>query len=440
MTRILHQQGFNFDPVEDNKSVYNPDELFTCLEKYGSSVEYKVDERCFTLAKNETMRIFGRNQHDYLSPLSYQELKPFIHLMNASGAPEYRKKGEAWEAGIKLANRIVREGAFPHPCTAYHRVQHHEGGPRDRLVWGFPLAMTILEGRFARPLIVTFLSRKTPMCFGLTKLGIASRLRSIMNHEYQYGLDYSKFDASVSERLIHMAFDIIKTWFSHEYAHQLYLIEDYFINTPIVMPDGNIYVKHRGVPSGSYFTQLVDSIVNFFSLHYMYLRLYGRLMDSRNLLVLGDDSVFGCKHHIELRRASQVLKELGLTMNPEKVSSNLDGEAIHFLGHTWADSLPHRQASEVAKRMVFPERWRDFGGLSQVEYAVKRSYAFLTDCVEAGLIIRRMPFNKRLPNLHQVALRASSKVHATDWQLLLDMLGFELPDTPGYAYYMGVFS
>lgn len=41
------------------------------------------------------------------------------------------------------------------------------------------------------------------------------------------------------------------------------IIVDYIIHTPIRFADGERHVKHSGVASGSYFTQLIDSIVNY---------------------------------------------------------------------------------------------------------------------------------------------------------------------------------
>lgn len=67
------------------------------------------------------------------------------------------------------------------------------------------------------------------------------------------------------------------------------IIEDYFIHTPIVMPDHHIYYgKKHGVPSGSYFTQIVDSIVNVIIAGTISAK-FNMYINKSDIYVLGDD-------------------------------------------------------------------------------------------------------------------------------------------------------
>lgn len=50
----------------------------------------------------------------------------------------------------------------------------------------------------------------------------------------------------------------------HAFDHTI----QHFINRPVVTPDDRMWLKRVGVPSGSYYTQLVDSIANLIATYY----------------------------------------------------------------------------------------------------------------------------------------------------------------------------
>jgi hypothetical protein len=47
-------------------------------------------------------------------------------------------------------------------------------------------------------------------------------------------------------------------------------IKKYFINTKMMLPNGDIYQKADGLPSGSTFTSLIGSIVNMIVIDFLF--------------------------------------------------------------------------------------------------------------------------------------------------------------------------
>lgn len=386
--RALQEQGFDLEIDRDNKSVYEPAKLFDALGKYTVELDWKCDKAAWDKAYSATLAAFGSRVRDLKVLDNSQEIVRALKLEKSSGAPEFTTKGEAVERDFLRAGKILEGEATPPPCVAYHRVQHGASGPKTRLVWGYPLSMTILEAMFARPLIEKFLLQRGAMAFGLRKHEIAARLVPIVNMPIRYGIDFSGFDSSISVSLIKMAFSILRTHFPKlegQYARAWRLVENYFINTPIIMPDGDVYRKRRGVPSGSYFTQMIDSIVNFFAIQYASSRIQGRLIPEGKLLVLGDDSVFGSLEYVNLKAYARELGTLGLKMNVEKSMANCFPADLQFLGHSWNRGLVDRPPIEVAKRMAFPET------TSKIEDGririPTRMFAYLGDALSAWPIL-----------------------------------------------------
>lgn len=359
--------GFELSDVRDNKSVVSRVALFDSLSNYyhrPTSYDDAVLDEAIKLA----YAAFASEDHP-LTPLpeDLEVISKSLKLSKSSGAPMFLTKREAlqteWRRYLAFWRPNHRKTIVP--CVAYHRVQHGDAGPKTRLVWGYPLMWTIAEARFARPLIERFLRSSTPYCFGKWRCELASKAIPITNSNVRVGLDVSKFDASVPPKLIKVAFKILLTWFGplSEHDKMVYdYIVSYFINTPIIMPDGNVWQKSTGVPSGSYFTQMVDSIVNFIMVQYIRLRDTGRHVSFQRILVLGDDSLTTWPVKPNLLKLEAYASELGFKINTKKSEVTTFGQPFHFLGHTWSHGLPDRPVSELVKHAVYPERRTD--GLS----------------------------------------------------------------------------
>jgi len=368
---VLSEQGFSWE--EDPRSIYDPEQMWLRLADYGRKIDCKWDESLkygFRCAR----KIFGKTD-SYLEPLQDNEqIKQALKLNKSAGLPTLAKKVDSLVYSFDREQQVRLGLKSPNPCVAYKRTQANN---KTRLVWGYPLEMTIMEARFARPLITRFLAKRTTMSFGLMKFELGTYIEyDIKGKGYVYGLDYSKFDSSISSSMIKESFDILGTWFSKQdklnWGWDQMLT--FFLNTPIVMPDGNLYTgKRHGVPSGSYFTQLVDSIVNT-ALIFAISRHFQCKLHWKSLLVLGDDSLFAMDRRIPLKFIATKLLDYGIKMNVEKSTNN----ELHFLGATWDKTLPDGELKSLASKAVFPETYRHYeSGKSRRQQAISvlRSYA-----------------------------------------------------------------
>jgi len=283
-----------------------------------------------------------------------------IHRSHFSGAPYFDRNENVLDQSVELAERIATGQRKFDPYVAGHRVQHGPSGPKTRLVWMAPLATTILSTRFSKP-VYKGMERRFPFAFGLDAMekgSFISELRA--SKRYIYCLDYSKFDSSISAQLIKDAFNICKTHLemtSDEERLFDEIIAD-FIHTRIVDHDANIWRVHRGVPSGSSFTSIIDSIVNIIVLQYVFMKLGGKSLSARDFSILGDDAIVGYDRKFHPAEMARTAAQLGITISTEK-SVTVDtrrSDAVSFLGHEWRLSKKDRNPNEIVKRMVFPER------------------------------------------------------------------------------------
>nr|QIJ70079.1 RNA-dependent RNA polymerase [Benes partiti-like virus] len=370
---VLEEQGFSI--LEAPRSVYRVEKLYQALAKYApkSSPKIDMDDRDVKVGVSLAYACFAKPKEDPCLELS--DLTPdFIYKITSNhkgsaGLTAWgQTKAESYVHAYECALRQISGEKRPDPCVAFKRTQFND---KTRLVWGYPYAMTALEGLFARPLIERLKQGDTPMAFGMSTGVLGSKLRVAGRHkEWAYSTDVSSFDSSIGQQLIKCAFNILSTWFNlneiettsgQSYKIIWKMIVNYFIHTPIVMPDGNIYKgKQHGVPSGSYFTQIIDSVVNVilvgaissrFSLH----------VDKSDIFVLGDDILFWSNRNVNLEHVAKYASSVfAMTFNAEKSSKYRYNEQIHYLGRDWMNGVPTLADSEILKRMVQPETFRKY--------------------------------------------------------------------------------
>lgn len=315
-------------------------------------------------------------------PLDWHEVGQFLRRDTSAGATFMgQKKGDVMEEIYHearwLGHRMKQDGRtsfnptkmrFP-PCLAGQRGGMSEiDDPKTRLVWIYPAEMLVVEGFYAPLMYRDFMNDpNSPMLNGKS----AQRLYTewcckLREGETLYGVDFSAFDTKVPSWLIRVAFDILKQNIefstfqgkpvNKEDAQKWRNVWDamvwYFINTPILMPDGRMFRKFRGVPSGSWWTQMIDSVVNHILIDYL---ADCQDVEIRNLRVLGDDSAFRSGDQFDLEIAKQDCLPVSMIIKPEKCERTKDPADFKLLGTKYRDGHVFRETEEWFKLALYPE-------------------------------------------------------------------------------------
>lgn len=161
------------------------------------------------------------------------------------------------------------------PSVFMHSHFVNDDKTKLKIAWKYPPTVTFGEAVFAVPLIEAYQKYPTPIAYGYETVndGISKIIREA-HGKYFYALDFKSFDETVPTWLIRIAADILilNTNFAKYRnagvpdARRMYAmfntIIDYFINTKIQLYSGKLFLKRGGIASGSYFTQLIQSIIN----------------------------------------------------------------------------------------------------------------------------------------------------------------------------------
>ena len=377
VSQAIKMQGFDSKIVPasyvDLEQVWDAFENFDASNDFNLNLEDPHIQSGIRFAR----KIFGSYKMK-LKPLPLVEVVDKMTLDTSAGLTCFgTKKIDCVEYALTRAAQVLQGLKKPRPCLAGIRTQakddggeywtieevleHYKG--KTRLVWMYPFEMTIIEGKFAIPLIDYFKKLRGPMTIGVPKGILGGRIfHEIERYRTVLALDYSKFDSTICSKLIKIAFRILKSLFGvfSEEDHKAWnRTMNFFLETTIVMPDGYLYVgKKHGVPSGSFFTQLIDSVVNAILIGAMSSR-FKLGIHPRNFMILGDDALLGTPVRITKSMLTEMSHWLrttcGIIMHPDKCMLK-----AHYLGAYWKNGIPTRPLKEVIPKMRFPEGFREY--------------------------------------------------------------------------------
>jgi hypothetical protein len=239
--------------------------------------------------------------------------------------------------------------------------------PKFRLVWVYPAHMTFAEGIFAQPLIQAYKQERKQYALWVNySHGHMKHIQLSKPKSWSWlALDWRAFDVNVPAWLIRDAFNIIRPNidFSKYYLWgrptdpdtlpRLWnRVIEYFINTPIKLPNGKVVRKRNGVPSGSYFTNLIDTVINAIMVEYLLKHLKRKLSAT---FYMGDDSLIAVPEKVDLEQlAIQAKRVFGAIMNPDKSEI---GEYVSFLGYGMSPSgIPMASYDKLMAQLVYPSK------------------------------------------------------------------------------------
>jgi hypothetical protein len=338
------------------------------------------------------------------------------------------------EAAFKLKEMISEGKPFDEiwiPAIAFHRAQlghltkvvdgriqySYEGVMKDRFIWGLDGGTVTVEAQYARPLIDHFMKHWYGYSGGDSSEKLRQKIRECRPEKHWISADFSKFDQTIQPWVIEDVFSIIKEFFDPQYHQELDWICYNFINTYVVYSGGRIAQKHRGIPSGSNFTQVVGSMCNALMMltfissraghdvsfdercRYVERELNVKssvLNDTgkHSMFVMGDDNLMFTRTKIDIEVLSKyVHRVFGTTIHPEKTDFGGHRDFPIYLKREWRGDGEYREPIELAINVCHPERNREYDTYScwHIMYGLYLTYTkAFTGTINERFLIKKM--------------------------------------------------
>lgn len=295
-------------------------------------------------------------------------------------------KREAYDEGVILAKRLWNEivDNEPFPDTSLWEV----GGRGKRCIFDDdeePKSRIVLMPEFPPSLIGNAIAQ--PITESMLHIQNTELVENWMGHSMADGrwqrlrdylgvgkkiieLDWSTFDVHVHEKFIVTAFGMLRSCYPPSKSIDkifLYLMSG-FIFKNVAIPGRFVYRIRKGVPSGSPFTALVDTIVNWLALRLCIRKcsvFQGINPRSFELAVCGDDTLIKLPDDFEIKNDSDdFIKEMtsltGFELKSKNFTITLSGTGIEdlepsFLKTIIWNGLPGRDYLDLIESISAPE-------------------------------------------------------------------------------------
>nr|QIJ70085.1 RNA-dependent RNA polymerase [Chiles partiti-like virus] len=210
---------------------------------------------------------------------------------------------------------------------------------------------------------------------------------------YWVSLDYSKYDQSLPGWFIRDAFAIIRRWFrfrDSEEEEAFDIVVNDFIHKGLVSDEkGNITHVHDGVESGSMFTQIIDTLCNYMMVYYFCILKGLKIGTDINFHICGDDIIIfhnggfvAVDYMNTIRKVFGVRGSVDKSIVENRVCSHDDPE---YLSRTWKWAGPYRDPHELIIKLIYHERWRNYGDGENEVLPIEVLKAYV-DCYRLGMI------------------------------------------------------
>lgn len=287
----------------------------------------------------------------------------------------WRLKGEYLD---ELADKLIptmqqakKDGTFGTPIIPGYRTQgsglYDQDGERTgtykaktRFVSIVDIYVIMAEVMFAKP-FQEYLARTPWYAGGKSDAELLISIRRRVHKGYHMlTVDYSNYDQSIPYWLIKDAFEVVRASFDDvEFDHVLFdVVVNDFIYKVFLDGHGNLIYADKGVPSGSMFTQIIDTIVNRIMIETF---KNSKHEDIESMIIMGDDNLIFSKTPISVEEISSYLFHMfGITANADKCTVTDPGGDPEFLSRIWKEAGVYRNPKILFIKMLYPERFREY--------------------------------------------------------------------------------
>nr|AGZ84316.1 putative RNA-dependent RNA polymerase [Botryosphaeria dothidea partitivirus 1] len=378
----LHlEQTYTRDPC-------TPDRVMSFLKLFDRTWKRKPTGRLMSQAESIVKKMFkcvGQVNPIDFNYAGWHEILPHLDMSSSPGLPlrrEYATQGECLGHIYDKSKRLNHFAKFLHPAAVRAppcmiglrpgllKKDELDEKIKARGVWAYPAEVKVIEMRYVIPLLERFKSQfgKIPYPVGVN---LTKALPFIIDHllndgKHGFVTDVSKLDTSVGPDWIDWAFSFLKDFYymgmtessETRNSHVFDFLHYYFKRTPILFPSGQLVRKSGGVPSGSGFTQIVDTLCTLLMTTYSMLRMGYQEDDIiGKIFAVGDDMATSVPSSFDVEQFSFYVGQLGFEINVDKVMFSNRGIELKFLGYSKYGGNIWRPIDELLQTAYFPEKY-----------------------------------------------------------------------------------
>lgn len=313
-----------------------------------------------------------------LLPISMHEASVIAKSTSSAGLPYLEKKGKCLTKCLDCFDELLER---QDPCMLYTRTTENR---KTRNVWGFPFADTLYEMRFYVPLL-RYMKDKPYRAALVSPDLVAEKITDLIDLALKqgsilYSVDFKGFDNSVKYQYIIKAFEFIKSCYPTTFHPFINYICVRMHSIGIVTPTG-IYKGNHGIPSGSTFTNEVDSIVQ------LGIAMLCKFIHESECIIQGDDGVYVMSRE-NIAEFESKFAYAGLKL--EKSKSLIASDCVVFCQNLYHDD--YRDATgfiggiyptyRAINRILFHERfvYLESLGMNGKDYFGIRCLTILENC------------------------------------------------------------
>jgi len=365
-----------------------PDRVMKHVKLYDRTWKRMPRNSTMTQAKQIVTEMFapvGKVEPIDFNFAGWHKILPHLDMTSSPGLPlrrEYLTQGECLGHIYDKSKRLNHFAKFLHPAAVRAppcmiglrpgllKKSELETKSKARGVWAYPAEVKVLEMRYVIPLLERFSTMfgKIPYPVGRNMTKALPFFIDHILHDKKFGLvtDISKLDTCIGPDYIDWSFDFLNQFYEHGMTHSsikrnenvFKFLHYYHKRTPILFPSGQLVRKAGGVPSGSGFTQIVDTLTTLLITVYTFLRQGMTKSDILGkVFVVGDDMAASVDASFDVEQFADFLAQLGFDINVPKVMFSNKGIELKFLGYSKHGGNIYRPIEELLQTAFFPEKF-----------------------------------------------------------------------------------
>lgn len=269
---------------------------------------------------------------------------------------------------------------LPDVCLFARAQIARTGKEKIRATWGYPISVYCEEGRFFYPFLDFIKTREhtLPIAYGIEMANGGMEYINKMLSSHPHGryvcTDWKSFDKTIPPWLIRDAFTLIAETINFAQVvdvdgnvwdvnpvlsiRRWKRMVDYFIETPIRTCKGDRYLVTGGVPSGSCWTNIIDSIINIIVTRWLTYETTGCFPADE--IFLGDDAVYVITTgYVNFEDMAGLAKtHFGMDLSVDKSYVTTDKKNVHFLGYFNFEGYPFKNQDFLIASFIHPEHTR----------------------------------------------------------------------------------